>query len=58
MNIPALRYTSSENFSLACAHRRTAITHMDVGYEDNAGAVIFPWLHATYRPSMDIKKPV
>ncbi len=29
---------------------------MDVVYEDNAGAVIFPWLIASYRPSLDIKK--
>ena len=27
---------------------RLAFTHMDVGYEDNAGAIIFPWLLASY----------
>ena len=36
-------------------YNRTAFTYMDVGYEDNAGAVIFPWLLAEYHPSMDIK---
>jgi len=38
-------------------HNRIAFTHRDVGYEDNAGAVIFPWLLAEYLPSLDIKKP-
>jgi hypothetical protein len=31
-----------------------AITYTDVGYEDNAGAIIFPWLFEIYHPSMDI----
>ena len=35
----------------------TAITYKDVGYEDNAGAINFPWLFETYRPPLDIKRP-
>jgi hypothetical protein len=33
-----------------------AIIHMDVGYEDNAGVIIFPWLLETYRTSMGIRR--